>query len=286
IKALIDSGATDLFMSSSTYERLDAMGETLTLRPCDTQVGMIDGTGCDIMGRLVGLRLQLGQGVERIADCFVRHHSRHALVLPQALLSPCVWGMNGNSRYPDQLLFGPEVCDLVSGLVPPMLKTTITPTPVSCNLLEEMPHDPDGQPRPPCEVSIPWRGDARPTQNFDQVWQRDKRVVERLKRNPATYKMFCQAVKELLDAGVVDIMPKDGDPKTFARYYIATVPVVNLSRSSTKVRLCLDARQLNCYTTTTGDNSTDADLHLFSTLIKWRSNRAASTDDLSKAFWS
>ncbi|KAF4701842.1 hypothetical protein FOZ62_014765, partial [Perkinsus olseni] len=88
LKALIDSGATDLFVSSSTYERLDAKGETLTLRPCDTQVGMIDGTGY-------------------------------------------------------QLLFGPEVCDLVSGLVPPMLKTTITPTPVSCNLLEEMPHDPD-----------------------------------------------------------------------------------------------------------------------------------------------
>ncbi|KAF4694342.1 hypothetical protein FOZ63_024147, partial [Perkinsus olseni] len=83
-----------------------------------------------------------------------------------------------------------------------------------------------------------------------------------------------------------DIMPKDGDPKIFARYYLATIPVVNLLRSSTKVRLCLDARQLNCYATTTGDNSTDADLYLFSTLIKWRSNRAASTDDLSKTFWS
>ncbi|KAF4648105.1 hypothetical protein FOL47_003714, partial [Perkinsus chesapeaki] len=250
-------------------------------------VGMINGSGCNIIGKLVGLPVKFGHRIQRQADCFVLESSKHDLVLPQHLLGPCVWRMTGRPDHPDELLFAADLASLPEALVP--TASSLSSFPVACNVMETSSSDSpvvnDDEDQRCCEVAIPWKGERRPPQNFDQVWRRDQKVVQRLRQDPMVYRIFCQAVDELFSAGVVDIMPQGEDPKLFAEHYIATVPVVNLSRTSTKVRLCLDARQLNSYTNTSSDEE-EAELDLFSTLIQWRSGNLTTIEDLSKAFWS
>ncbi|EER12830.1 gag/pol/env polyprotein, putative [Perkinsus marinus ATCC 50983] len=113
-------------------------------------------------------------------------------------------------------------------------------------------------------------------------------VLARLGRDPLKLAAYQKAVKELLASGAVEVMKSDENPEEFASFYTPLTPVIDETRVSTKCRLCLDARPLNTYTELRGVEDPSVvpkSLDLYASIIRWRSMRRVSCEDLQKAFW-
>ena len=125
-------------------------------------------------------------------------------------------------------------------------------------------------------ISIPWLGDQRPSVDFESCYIRDKKVTKRL--TPEERALYVSAVEQLVVGGfAVEI------PDTFKTegHFIAVRPVFKADRSSTKCRLCLDARGLNKLMAT----GPQVGIKMLTALLLFRSAPLAATFDLTKAFW-
>ncbi|EER19801.1 hypothetical protein Pmar_PMAR027174 [Perkinsus marinus ATCC 50983] len=103
--ALLVTGATDVFVSSTLYRRLKAQSPGLELKQGDISVKLLDGGAVKIQGVLEALAVGFGHQA-RIVEAYVLDSAHWELDLPRWVLGSCVWVMAGN----DYLLFDePEI---------------------------------------------------------------------------------------------------------------------------------------------------------------------------------
>ena len=123
------------------------------------------------------------------------------------------------------------------------------------------------------QTRIPWRNDDRPPRNKMGVAVRDNKIVARLSGTEKT--LFDDSINELIEGGYATTTTS-----WTARHYISVNPVFKTG-STTRCRLCVDARVSNHYTAQ-GSTQTRPQLECFAL---FRTQRFASIFDLSKAFW-
>ncbi len=134
------------------------------------------------------------------------------------------------------------------------------------------PNAPAGRPI----LSIPWKNQERPPLNFEQCYARDKKVCQKLTKEES--KLYQDAVNILIEEQFAQVL----DPMTDRiGHFIPVRPVFKTDRSTTKCRLCLDARTINGFTRT-GEQTGEK---IIQCLWKFRSTPQVGTFDLSKAFW-
>jgi hypothetical protein len=125
-------------------------------------------------------------------------------------------------------------------------------------------------------IYIPWIGNERPYVAFNASRNRDRQTLSKLSREQK--ELYQEAVQQLLNGGFAKRL-SDTDP--IVGHHIAVRPVFKASRTTTKCRLCLDARQINRLTRT----GACAGAKMLQCLLKFRTSPNAWTFDLDKAFW-
>ena len=125
-------------------------------------------------------------------------------------------------------------------------------------------------------IKIPWTSSERPPTNFENCYARDKKIVKKL--SDKEKQLYQAAVNQLIEGGYAVELP---DTEPVKGHYIAVRPVIQEKRSSTKCRLCLDARDLNKLMR----KGPQTGMTILEALLSFRSSPEVGTFDLSKAFW-
>jgi hypothetical protein len=127
-------------------------------------------------------------------------------------------------------------------------------------------------------LSIPWTSELRPPINFKEAYLRDKQVTKRLTTEQKL--LYQEAIDSLLAQGHAELLTSASN-KSLSGHFIPVRPVFKTDRTTTKCRLCLDARILNKYTFT----GTIVSETIISNLLQFKSHKHIAGFDLSKAFW-
>lgn len=125
-------------------------------------------------------------------------------------------------------------------------------------------------------IKIPWTSSERPSTNFENCYARDKKIAKKL--SDKEKQLYQAAVNQLIEGGYAVELP---DTEPVKGHYIAVRPVIQEKRSSTKCRLCLDARDLNKLMR----KGPQTGMTIVEALLSFRSSPEVATFDLSKAFW-
>jgi len=125
-------------------------------------------------------------------------------------------------------------------------------------------------------LKVPWRSDERPPVNFKEAFIRDKKTSSKLTSQERL--LYQEAVSSLVESGHANPLEQS---TPLSGHYIAVRPVFKTERTTTKCRLCLDARLLNQYTHT----GTVVSDNIIANLLEFRSHSRIAVFDLSKAFW-
>ncbi len=147
----------------------------------------------------------------------------------------------------------------------------VTVAPLSITFTPEPNTAPKGRP----VIAIPWIGPERPSINFVSSFSRDKSTQKKL--SVEERKLYQTAVNQLIDGGFAVRIPEE-KPEG---HFIAVRPVFKADRSTTKCRLCLDARAINKLTSC----GPQTGIKMFDALALFRATLHVATFDLSKAFW-
>ncbi|KAF4700657.1 hypothetical protein FOZ63_019619, partial [Perkinsus olseni] len=210
--------ATDVFLSSKCSEELVRADPSLVLGSCSQTVKMVNGTGCLLRGVVRGVLLQPLGGQRSRVDAYVLSSCNHDMILPRGVLGRCLWMMNEDGK--DVIIFGEKAEKVLQDAIP----STSVPTSEGSHVVEvngaEMVSNPlsildngGGFSPERVSVSIPWKSDARPSQNFPAIRRRMQRVLARLSEDSAKLDAYQKAVKELLASGAVEVMKGDDDPE-------------------------------------------------------------------------
>ena len=126
------------------------------------------------------------------------------------------------------------------------------------------------------QISIPWLGEARPAISYQSTRVRDRKIWKNLSKEQL--QLYSDAVEQLQRGGFAEQIP-DSEPNQ--GHYIAVRPVFKSGRTTTKCRLCLDARELNKYMSSGPQNG----VKMLDALLLFRATPLVATFDLTKAFW-
>ena len=88
------------------------------------------------------------------------------------------------------------------------------------------------------QVKLPWEMDPRNLpNNKTQALERDYKLNRQLSKNPEIEELFSEQINEMIKLSV--LKPDDVD---FPKRYLPLLPVINMERDSTKIRVCVDAK--------------------------------------------
>jgi hypothetical protein len=123
-------------------------------------------------------------------------------------------------------------------------------------------------------VEVPWKSALRPSANLSSTRARDIKTMNRL--NADEKNLYWSAISTMIDGKFVSRISEITDG-----HYISIRPVINSDRTTTKCRLCLDARAINEFT----HQGPQLGRSILEVLMMFRTSPAVGTFDLSKAFW-
>lgn len=125
-------------------------------------------------------------------------------------------------------------------------------------------------------VTIPWKGTERPGRNYKLAWTRDQVIGRRL--SPEQAALYADAIKTMTEGGFAQWSTRSTQPD---KHFIACRPLFKENRTSTRCRICLDAREINRHTLTGSVLSPP----VLECLLRFRATRWVALYDLDKAFW-
>ena len=138
-----------------------------------------------------------------------------------------------------------------------------------------LPGDPNA-PMGRAHIRIPWKGAERPQLNLKRAWTRDRITCNRLSQHEKS--LYNDAVKTMVEGKFAEYVEQNDE---IGKHYIASTPQIKTDRSTTKCRICLDARSINQFT----HKGTILGAPIAECLLKFRKTKFVGIYDLQKAFW-
>ena len=133
------------------------------------------------------------------------------------------------------------------------------------------------------QIGLPWKYNPETFQNNrEQAVHRDLKLMKQLSKNVKVLLLVEEQIKEMADKGILRKVEMN-HPKR----YLPLLPITNLERESTKVRICMDAKckfkgiSFNDYLLKGKIDMTD----IFQVLTSFRCGLWTIQGDIKKMFW-